>query len=92
MKHLVGLLVLACLLCGNQLKAQQTEPFEAGKRYSVIIDNDFCGDPDGLFQLVHHVLSSSCDIKGIIGAHLNAGRGFSQIEAGLGVAHELIED
>lgn len=64
----------------NPVKAQQTEPFEAGKRYSVIIDNDFCGDPDGLFQLVHHVLSSSCDIKGIIGAHLNGGRGFSQIE------------
>ena len=57
------------------LKAQNAnEPFEAGKRYSVIIDNDFCGDPDGLFQLVHHVLSTSCDIKGIIGAHHN---GFS---------------
>ena len=70
------LVVMACLLVARMLSAQNNaEPFEAGKRYSVIIDNDFCGDPDGLFQLVHHVLSSSCDIKGIIGAHLD-GRGF----------------
>jgi len=28
-----------------------------GARARVIIDNDFAGDPDGLFQLAHHVLS-----------------------------------
>ena len=68
-------LLMVCLLTANVLTAQNAaEPFQAGKRYSVIIDNDFCGDPDGLFQLVHHVLSSSCDIKGIIGSHHN---GFS---------------
>jgi purine nucleosidase len=32
----------------------------------VIIDNDFGGDPDGLFQLAHHLLSPSVEIKGII--------------------------
>ena len=36
----------------------------------VLIDNDFSGDPDGLFQLAHHVLSPSVDIRAIIGSHL----------------------
>ena len=75
MKRIFSVIILASLLTASVLKVQNAnEPFEAGKRYSVIIDNDFCGDPDGLFQLVHHVLSTSCDIKGIIGAHHN---GFS---------------
>lgn len=39
-------------------------------RMRVIIDNDFSGDPDDLFQLVHHVLSPSVVIRGIIGSHL----------------------
>ena len=39
-------------------------------RARVIIDNDFSGDPDDLFQLVHHVLSPSVSIPFIIGSHL----------------------
>jgi hypothetical protein len=39
----------------------------------VILDNDFAGDPDGLFQLAHHVLSRSVSIPLIIGSHLPAG-------------------
>lgn len=42
-------------------------------RMRVIIDNDFIGDPDGLFQLVHHILSPSVEIRGIIGSHLRPG-------------------
>lgn len=38
-------------------------------RVRVIIDNDFGGDPDGLFQLAHHLLSPSVEIRGIIGSH-----------------------
>nr|WP_314491044.1 nucleoside hydrolase [uncultured Chryseobacterium sp.] len=45
-------------------------------RYRVIIDNDFGGDPDGLFQLVHQILSPSTEIKGIIGSHLKPGDPF----------------
>ena len=41
-----------------------TEP-----RYRVIIDNDFGGDPDGLFQLAHELLSPSVVVSGIIGSH-----------------------
>lgn len=45
-------------------------------RMRVIIDNDFGGDPDGLFQLVHHLLSPSVEIRAIIGSHLRPGDGW----------------
>ena len=47
-------------------------------RYRVIVDNDFGGDPDGLFQLVHQILSPSTEIKGIIGSHLKPGDPFDK--------------
>lgn len=43
------------------------------RRARVVVDNDFAGDPDGLFQLAHHVLSSSVEIRAVIGSHLVAG-------------------
>lgn len=43
-----------------------------GAMARAILDNDFSGDPDGLFQLAHHVLSSSIDVPLIIGTHLPA--------------------
>ncbi len=36
----------------------------------VIIDNDFSGDPDGLFQLTHLLLSPSVETRAIIGSHI----------------------
>lgn len=36
----------------------------------VILDNDFSGDPDDLYQLVHHLLSPSADIRAVIASHL----------------------
>lgn len=44
-------------------------------RSRLIIDNDFGGDPDGLFALAHHLLSPSMDIRGIIGS-INYKNGF----------------
>ncbi|HMB64127.1 MAG TPA: nucleoside hydrolase [Eudoraea sp.] len=41
-------------------------------RMRVIIDNDLGGDPDGLFQLAHHLLSPSVEIRGIVASHLYA--------------------
>lgn len=38
-------------------------------RARVIVDNDFGGDPDGLFQLAHQLLCSSVEVKAIIGSH-----------------------
>jgi purine nucleosidase len=42
-------------------------------RLRVIIDNDFAGDPDDLYQVVHHLLSPSVEIRGIICSHLPLG-------------------
>jgi purine nucleosidase len=42
-------------------------------RSRVIIDNDFSGDPDGLVQLAHHLLSPSVDVRLVIGSHLREG-------------------
>lgn len=54
-----------------------TSPWQAlpplgGPRARVIIDNDFSGDPDDLFQIVHHLLSPSVDIRAVVGSHLRA--------------------
>ncbi|MGJ5641289.1 nucleoside hydrolase [Formosa sp. S-31] len=46
----------------------QINPDIIQPRSRVIIDNDFGGDPDGLFQLAHHILSPAVEIKGIIGS------------------------
>lgn len=44
-----------------------------GATVRVILDNDFAGDPDGLVQLAHHLLSPSVEIVGIIGTrHLDS--------------------
>lgn len=47
------------------------------KKMPIIIDNDLCGDPDGLLALAHQLLCKSTDIRGIVGGHLAKGAGFS---------------
>ncbi len=42
----------------------------------VICDNDWSGDPDGLFQLAQHLLSPSVDVPLIVGSHLPGGGGW----------------
>ena len=63
-------------------------------RARVIIDNDFSGDPDDLFQLAHHVLSPSVEIPFVIGSHLSATDGFDpsgiQAENAVRIARETL--
>lgn len=63
-------------------------------RMRVIVDNDFSGDPDGLFQLAHLLLSPSVEVRGIIGSHLRVGDGFDnssiQAENAVRKAKELL--
>lgn len=63
----------ACVvgLCASSVPATARQPLLA----RVILDNDFAGDPDGLFQLAHHVLCRSTQIPLIIGSHLPAAFG-----------------
>lgn len=42
-------------------------------RYRVITDNDYSGDPDGLVQLAHELLSPSTETVAVIGTHLRMG-------------------
>ena len=39
-------------------------------RVRMICDNDYAGDPDGLVQLAHHLLSPSVDVRAVIASHL----------------------
>jgi purine nucleosidase len=51
-----------------------------GPRLRVISDNDYAGDPDGLYQLVHLLLSPSVDVRGVVGSHLAPGDVFDASE------------
>lgn len=55
-----------------------SEPFRpaAGPRFRVISDNDYAGDPDGLYQLAHHALCPSVELRAVIGSHLAVGDPF----------------
>ena len=61
-------------------------------RYRVIVDNDFSGDPDDLFQLAHHVLSPSVEIPFVIGSHLSPGDHFDPSDRQADNAAEVARD
>ena len=42
----------------------------------LFLDNDYGGDPDGLVQLAHHLLSPSMDIRAVVASHLRPGDPF----------------
>ena len=78
-------IVLAVSLLGISLMAQPPQSngprpqnngprpqMQQGGRVKVLIDNDLCGDGDGLFHLVHQMLCTSSDVRGIVGAHVGA--------------------
>ena len=57
-------LVLAILLTVSQFASAQGRPQMGDRRPKVIVDNDLCGDPDGLFALAHQVLCESANLRG----------------------------
>lgn len=60
----LGLLLLALMTGAFTVTAQE--------RMRVVIDNDFAGDPDGLFALAQLALSPSVEVRAVIGSHLHA--------------------
>jgi purine nucleosidase len=64
-------------------------------RARVIADNDYGGDPDGLVQLAHLVLSPSVVVPFVIGSHLGAGDPFNpdgrSVERAVAAARRVIE-
>jgi len=69
----VALFLLAIPPAQAQATGEAKPSAPIAKRARVIIDNDFGGDPDGLFQLAHHLLSPSVEVRAIIGSHHHPG-------------------
>lgn len=71
--RILPLLLSVLCACAAQAQNASCERLEAAAvgepRMRIVIDNDFAGDPDGLFQLVHHLLSPSVEVRGVIGSH-----------------------
>ena len=71
MKVKVFTILFGLLVTFNAATGQvKSENVGITKRMRVIMDNDFSGDPDGLFALAHLLLSPSVETRGIIGSHI----------------------
>ncbi|MGA9597268.1 MAG: nucleoside hydrolase [Acidimicrobiia bacterium] len=57
------------------------ERWSTRPRMRIISDNDYGGDPDGLVQLAHLLLSPSVDVAAVIGSHLRFGDPFDTSDA-----------
>jgi purine nucleosidase len=96
-KPLLPALLISCAFVAQPGLSPGAETAE-GKDFTkvrarVIIDNDFGGDPDGLFALAHHLLSPSVEVRGIIGSHHypNGFYGYSgSPESACAAANELL--
>lgn len=89
------LLILLIGLVTGVLSVEAAQPYTPLKKEKVVVDNDFCGDPDGLVQLVHQLLCPTCDIQAIVGGHLADHAGFTQRKdqatASCEKAHEVLQ-
>ena len=59
-------------------------------RSRVITDNDYGGDPDGLIELAHQLLSPSVEVAAVVGSHLRRGWDTSP-HAAVAAARTIIE-
>lgn len=97
MKKTFFLVTLTLLVALYSLSASaQTQNAQAqDRRTKVIIDNDLCGDADGLFALAHQLLCKSINVRGIVGAHLSPRGGFTNAtntaQASVERAEEVLE-
>ncbi|MGY1814941.1 nucleoside hydrolase [Blastococcus sp. SYSU D00820] len=57
----------------------EADPQAPPPRSRVLVDNDFAGDPDDFFQLAHHLLSPSVEVRRVIGSHLPVGGPFPPV-------------
>lgn len=69
--------LFALALCASLSAWAQDAPesemswlFTGSPRVRVLVCNDLCGDADGLFHLAHQLLSTSAEVRGVIGAHV----------------------
>lgn len=74
-----------------QAQTSNVAPRAPQKRVNVLITNDLSGDVDGIFALVHQILSTSCEIKGIVGTHLGSGRAWAGNDQQKTVTDQAVE-
>src|SRR4249919_3368304 len=95
-KQILSIVLLVVIICttafAQKNNAQIFSDSLVKPRMRVIIDNDFGGDPDGLFELVQHLLSPSVEIRAIIGSHLKPGDGFDPSKETATHAKQKIEE
>jgi inosine-uridine nucleoside N-ribohydrolase len=61
-------------------------------RARVITDNDYGGDPDGLVELAHVLLSPSVDVKAVIGSRARPDDGWdASLDRAVGAARRIVE-
>ncbi|WP_155297237.1 nucleoside hydrolase [Spirosoma aerolatum] len=77
-RRLTGLSLILGLIVQLTVFGQSKGLAGVEPRMRVIVDNDFSGDPDGLFQLAHLLMSPSVEIRAIIGSHLHVNDGFDR--------------
>jgi inosine-uridine nucleoside N-ribohydrolase len=72
-------------MVSSSLTAQPVAAFKpmAGPRSRTLFVNDLCGDLDGLYALVHALLSPSTELRGIIGTGIGRAGGTAQASAAL---------
>lgn len=61
-------------------------------RTRVIVDNDFAGDPDDLFQLAHHLLVEGTEVRGVVVSRLDEENGWNRTGTPVATGHERVDD
>ena len=61
-------------------------------RTRVIVDNDFAGDPDDLFQLAHHLLVEGTEVRGVVVSRLREDDGWNRTGSSIRAGRERVED
>ena len=69
MKCIVSLILFSFIFTIASAQSKWAENGLVKPRIRVIIDNDFGGDPDGLFHLAQQLLSPSAEVRGVVCSH-----------------------
>lgn len=60
-------------------------------RTRVIVDNDFAGDPDDLFQLAHHLLVEGTEVRGVVVSRLREDDAWNRTDSSIRAGRERVE-
>ena len=61
-------------------------------RTRVIVDNDFAGDPDDLFQLAHHLLVEGTEVRGVVVSRLREDDPWNRTGTSVATGRQNVEE